>query len=90
MAMITSAANQHIALLRSLQTAKAREAEGLFLTEGPHLLGAALDAKILPRLLERVADARAEGAAVYEATAQAIVHSFPTRRSSDLDRKSVV
>lgn len=96
MAMITSAANQHIALLRSLQTAKAREAEGLFLIEGPHLLGAALDAKILPRLLvydplalersvegrrllERVADARAEGAAVYEAMAQAIERASDTR-----------
>ena len=51
MAMITSPANQHIALLRSLQTAKGRETEGLFLIEGPHLLVAALDARITPRLL---------------------------------------
>jgi RNA methyltransferase, TrmH family len=51
MAMITSPANQHIALLRSLQTAKGREAEGLFLIEGPHLLVAALDAQVMPRLL---------------------------------------
>jgi RNA methyltransferase, TrmH family len=51
MEMITSPANQHIALLRSLQTAKGREAEGLFLIEGPHLLVAALDAQVTPRLL---------------------------------------
>jgi TrmH family RNA methyltransferase len=96
MAMITSAANQHITLLRSLQTAKGRAAEGLFLIEGPHLLGAALDAKIMPRLLvydplalertvegrrllERVAEARADGAAVYEAMAQAIERASDTR-----------
>ncbi|HET9109756.1 MAG TPA: RNA methyltransferase [Ktedonobacterales bacterium] len=96
MAMITSPSNQHIALLRSLQTAKGREAEGLFLIEGPHLLVAALDANVTPRLvvydpatlertvdgrrlLERVADARAAGADVYEATTSAIERASDTR-----------
>ncbi|HZC07820.1 MAG TPA: RNA methyltransferase [Ktedonobacterales bacterium] len=96
MAMITSPSNQHIALLRSLQTAKGREAEGLFLIEGPHLLVAALDAQATPRLvvydpatlertiegrrlLERVADARAAGAEVYEATAGAVERASDTR-----------
>ena len=96
MAMITSPANQHIALLRSLQTAKGREAEGLFLIEGPHLLVAALDAQVTPRLLvydplalertvegrrllERVADARAAGAEVYEALPSAIERASDTR-----------
>ncbi len=96
MAMITSPANQRIALLRSLQAAKGREAEGLFLIEGPHLLVAALAANVTPRLLiydpltlertvegrrllERVADARAAGAEVYEATAAAIERASDTR-----------
>lgn len=96
MAMITSPSNQHIALLRSLQTAKGREAEGLFLIEGPHVLGVAFDAQVTPRLLiydplalertvdgrrllERVADARAAGAEVYEATAAAIERASDTR-----------
>jgi TrmH family RNA methyltransferase len=96
MAMITSPANQHIALLRSLQTAKGREAAGLFLIEGAHLLVAALDAKVTPRLLiydpallertlegrrllERVADARAAGAEVYEAMTMAIERASDTR-----------
>ena len=96
MAMITSPANPRIALLRSLQSGKGREAERLFLIEGPHLFAAALEAKITPqllvydplalertvegrRLLERVADARASGAEVYEATAQAIERASDTR-----------
>lgn len=96
MAMITSPTNQHIALLRSLHVAKGRASEGLFLIEGPHLFGAALDADIIPRLvvydpatlertvegrrlLERVADARAAGADVYEATAAAIERACDTR-----------
>ncbi len=49
--MITSSSNQHIALLRSLHTPKGRDAEGLFLLEGPHLLDAALDAHVTPRLI---------------------------------------
>ncbi|HEX8996721.1 MAG TPA: RNA methyltransferase [Ktedonobacterales bacterium] len=96
MAMITSPSNQHIALLRSLHTAKGREAEGFFLIEGPHLLAAALDASVAPRILiydpdalertvdgrrtlERVADARAAGAEVFEATASAIERASDTR-----------
>src|SRR5258708_27187706 len=51
MAMITSPSNQHIALLRSLHAPKGRDAEGLFLLEGPHLLDAALDAHVTPRLI---------------------------------------
>jgi RNA methyltransferase, TrmH family len=51
MAMITSTSNQHVALLRSLHTAKGREREGLFLVEGPHLVEAALDANVTPRLI---------------------------------------
>lgn len=49
--MITSPSNQHIARLRSLHTAKGREQEGAFLLEGPHLLDAALDARIVPQLI---------------------------------------
>ncbi len=96
MAMITSPANQHIALLRSLHAPKGRAAEGLFLIEGPHTLGAALDAQVTPRLLiydpatmertvegrrllERVAEARAAGCEVYEATASAIERACDTR-----------
>ncbi|MEO7002796.1 MAG: RNA methyltransferase [Ktedonobacterales bacterium] len=48
---ITSAANQHIALLRSLHTPKGRAAENAFLVEGPHLLDAAFDAHITPQLI---------------------------------------
>ncbi len=96
MAMITSPSNVHIALLRSLFVAKGRAAEGLFLVEGPHVLGAAFDADVTPRmivydpatlertvdgrrLLERVEDARAAGAEVYEATAAAIERASDTR-----------
>jgi TrmH family RNA methyltransferase len=49
--MITSPSNQHIALLRSLQTKKGRDAEGAFLIEGPHLLEAAMEAHVTPRLI---------------------------------------
>jgi len=49
--MITSASNQHIALLRALQTPKGRAEHGAFLIEGPHPLEAALDARIIPRLI---------------------------------------
>src|SRR5215472_14961285 len=51
MAMITSTSNQHVALLRSLHAAKGREREGMFLVEGPHLVEAALDAHVTPRLV---------------------------------------
>ncbi len=49
--MITSPTNQHISLLRSLHTAKGRAAEEAFLIEGPHLLEAAFEARVKPRLI---------------------------------------
>ncbi|MBF6591682.1 MAG: RNA methyltransferase [Ktedonobacterales bacterium] len=49
--MITSPSNQHVAELHALHAAKGRDASGLFLIEGPHLLEAALDAHVLPRLV---------------------------------------
>lgn len=49
--MITSGSNPRIAQLRTLHTPKGREAAGMFLIEGPHLLEAALDAKVTPRLI---------------------------------------
>lgn len=48
--MITSGSNPRIAQLRALHVGKGREAAGLFLIEGPHLLEAAFDAHITPRL----------------------------------------
>lgn len=61
--MITSPSNQHIARLRSLHTPKGREQEGAFLVEGPHLVEAALDARIVPQLLVYDPDALGRGAA---------------------------
>src|SRR5579859_6623494 len=49
--MITSPANQHIAFLRSLHAPKGRAEAGAFLIEGPHLLEAALNARLLPQLI---------------------------------------
>ncbi len=49
--MITSPSNQHIAQLHSLHTPKGRAQEDAFLIEGPHLLDAALDAHLVPRLI---------------------------------------
>ncbi|MFI5274258.1 MAG: TrmH family RNA methyltransferase, partial [Ktedonobacterales bacterium] len=49
--MITSGSNQHIQLLRSLHAPKGRHAEGAFLIEGPHLLGAAFAAGVTPLLI---------------------------------------
>ncbi|HKV83475.1 MAG TPA: RNA methyltransferase, partial [Ktedonobacterales bacterium] len=43
--------NQHIALLRSLHTPKGREQEAACLLEGPHLLAAAFEANVTPRLI---------------------------------------
>ncbi|HEV2461296.1 MAG TPA: RNA methyltransferase [Ktedonobacterales bacterium] len=75
--MITSTSNQHVALLRSLHTAKGREREGLFLIEGPHLVEAALDAHVTPRLilynaedLSRSASGRKLIGCIEEASAQ--------------------
>ena len=49
--MITSPSNPKVALLRSLQTPKGRAAARAFLVEGPHVVGAALEAGIVPYLL---------------------------------------
>ena len=49
--MITSPSNQHIAFLRSLHAPKGRAEAGAFLIEGPHLLDAALDARLRPELI---------------------------------------
>jgi TrmH family RNA methyltransferase len=64
--MITSTANQHVAALNALHTSKGRDTAGWFLIEGPHLLEAALESHVVPRLvlcdpetLERTAIGRA-------------------------------
>src|SRR5258708_29597975 len=49
--VITSPSNQHIAQLHSLHTPNGRAQEDAFLIEGPHLLDAALDAHLVPRLI---------------------------------------
>ena len=77
--MITSASNQHIAFLHSLHIVKGRAAESAFLIEGPHLLTAALDAHVKPRLivydpdgLGRSADGRRLLARIAEAEADGV------------------
>jgi TrmH family RNA methyltransferase len=94
--MITSPSNQHIALLRSLHSAKGRDEADAFLIEGPHLLDAALDARVLPRLivydpaalersasgrrlLGRLEEARADGAAVFDAAPAAVARACDTQ-----------
>jgi TrmH family RNA methyltransferase len=49
--MITSPSNPKVALLRSLHTPKGRAEARAFLVEGPHVIGAALDAGLPPFLL---------------------------------------
>ncbi len=49
--MITSPSNPKVALLRSLQTPRGRGEARAFLVEGPHVVGAALEAGIVPYLL---------------------------------------
>ena len=49
--MITSPTNQHIAFLRSLHAKKGRDTEEAFLIEGPHLLEAAMESHVTPRLI---------------------------------------
>jgi TrmH family RNA methyltransferase len=49
--MITSPSNPKVALLRSLHTSKGRAGAGAFLVEGPHVIGAAIEAGIAPFLL---------------------------------------
>ncbi len=49
--MITSPSNSKVALLRSLQTPRGRAEARAFLVEGPHVVGAAMEAGITPFLL---------------------------------------
>ncbi len=49
--MITSPANPKVALLRSLQTPRGRAEARAFLVEGPHVVGAAIEAGMTPFLL---------------------------------------
>ncbi|HEU5347527.1 MAG TPA: RNA methyltransferase [Ktedonobacterales bacterium] len=49
--MISSPSNKHVQELHALHSLKGREAAGAFLIEGPHLLDAALDAHVSPRLI---------------------------------------
>jgi RNA methyltransferase, TrmH family len=77
--MITSPSNQHIAFLRSLHAPKGRADAGAFLIEGPHLLEAALDARLRPLLivydpeaLERTAAGRRLLGRIEEARAEGI------------------
>jgi TrmH family RNA methyltransferase len=49
--MITSPSNPKVALLRSLHTPKGRAGAGAFLVEGPHVVGAAVEAGAVPFLL---------------------------------------
>ena len=63
--MITSTSNPRISKLRELHTTRGRKKSGLFLMEGPHLLGALLEAQVVPRevyyqpeLLQRTAYGR--------------------------------
>jgi TrmH family RNA methyltransferase len=72
--MITSPSNPKVALLRSLQTPKGRAEARAFLVEGPHVVGAALEAGIVPFLLlyEPVSLERTEeGRALLDALTQA-------------------
>jgi RNA methyltransferase, TrmH family len=48
---ITSPSNKRIQWLRSLHSPRGRQEAGVFLVEGPHLLEAALDAHLRPRLI---------------------------------------
>src|SRR5579862_7257900 len=49
--MITSPSNSKVALLRSLHTPKGRAEARAFLVEGPHVVGAAIEAGMMPFLL---------------------------------------
>lgn len=72
--MITSPSNPKVALLRSLQSPKGRAGERAFLVEGPHVVGAALDAGVAPLLLlydPETLERTAEGSALLERIVQA-------------------
>ena len=49
MTLITSPSNPRIRELQLLHTTRGRKKSGLFVMEGPNLLGALLDANVLPR-----------------------------------------
>lgn len=77
--MISSTSNRNVQELHALHTLKGRETAGAFLIEGPHLLDAALDAHILPRLvlydpeaLERTAAGRRTLGRIEEARAHGV------------------
>ena len=48
---ISSPSNKRIQWLRSLHSPRGRAEAGVFLIEGPHLLEAALDARLRPKLI---------------------------------------
>ena len=48
---ISSPSNKRIQWLRSLHSPRGRAEAGVFLVEGPHLLEAALDARLRPKLI---------------------------------------
>ncbi len=71
---ITSPSNSKVALLRSLHTPKGRAEARAFFVEGPHVVGAALDARLTPSLLlydPETLGRTAEGRALLERIAQA-------------------
>jgi RNA methyltransferase, TrmH family len=77
--MISSSSNKHVQELHALHTLKGRESAGAFLIEGPHVLDAALDAHVLPRLilydpeaLERTAQGRRTLGHIEEARAHGV------------------
>jgi RNA methyltransferase, TrmH family len=77
--MISSPSNRHVQELHALHTLKGRESAGAFLIEGPHILDAALDAHVLPRLMlydpeamERTAQGRRTLGRIEEARAHGV------------------
>jgi RNA methyltransferase, TrmH family len=90
--MITSGSNPRIAQLRALHTPKGREAAGMFLIEGPHLLEEALSARVTPRLivfdpdaLARTVEGRRLLERIHEARAAEALEATPSaiERASD-------
>lgn len=77
--MISSPSNKNVQELRALHTLKGREAAGAFLIEGPHVLDAALEAHVSPRLvlydpaaLERTVQGRRTLGRIEEARARGV------------------
>lgn len=80
MAVITSPSNQHIAALRALHSAKGRDEQQAFLIEGPHLLAAAFEARVLPRLVvfdSEVLGRTADGRKLLGQIGEAIMQGVP-------------